>query len=91
MNSWIGKEKLVYRVLVQDGRVDLLWSPPVRAPKSQLAVEQPLKGVLWNPPNKKVSHIQRQRRSDSEMVGGEQSWWNQSHTQRVGDSHIGEQ
>ena len=31
-------------------------SPPVRAPKSQLAVEQPLSGGCWNPPKKDTPH-----------------------------------
>ena len=43
-------------------------SPPTKAPKSQLAVEQPLSGGCWNPP--KTPHIQRQRRSHSKMAGG---------------------
>ena len=31
---------------------DVCPSPPARAPKSQLAVEQPLRGEHWNPPKK---------------------------------------
>ena len=31
-------------------------SSPVRAPKSQLAVEQPLTGGCWNPPEKDTPH-----------------------------------
>ena len=56
-------------------------SPPVRAPKLQLAIKQPLTEGCWNPPEedttrpktKKKPHIQRQRRRGSEMVGGVQS------------------
>ena len=43
-----------------------------RAPKSQLAVEQPLTGECWNPP-KTDTHLRRQRRSCSETVAGAQS------------------
>lgn len=32
---------------------DMSLSSSVRAPKSQLAAEQPLKGGCWNPPKKK--------------------------------------
>ena len=42
-----------------------------RAPKSLLAVEPPT-GGHWNPP-KKILHIQGQRRSHNEIVGGSQS------------------
>ena len=56
---------------------DMHSSPPVTAPKSQLAVEQPSSGGCWNPP-KTDTHIQRQRRSHNIMVGGVQSQKNQS-------------
>ena len=42
------------------------------APESQLTAEQSSTGRHWNSP-KKIPHIQRQRRSPSEMVGGAQS------------------
>ena len=42
-------------------------SPPVRAPKSELAVEQPLTGDTETH-QKKIAHTQRQRRNPSEMV-----------------------
>ena len=45
---------------------------PVRAPKSQLAIENPLTGGLWNSPEKDT-RVQRQRRSYNKTVGGEQS------------------
>ena len=32
---------------------DMSLSSSVRAPKSQLAAEQPLKGGCWNPPKKR--------------------------------------
>ena len=51
-------------------------SPPARAPKSQLAVEQPFTGGYWNPPIM-ISHVQRQKRTWNKTVGGAQSWWNQ--------------
>ena len=41
---------------------DMCLSPPVRAPKLQLAVEQPLIGGHWNQP-KKDTHIQIQGKS----------------------------
>ena len=46
-------------------------SSPARAPKSQLTVEQPLKedtGIH----QQRIPHIQGQRRSHNEAVGGEQ-------------------
>ena len=57
----------------QDGGVeDMLSLPLVRTPESQLAAGQSLTGRHWNSP-KKTPHIQRQRRSHNEMVGGAQS------------------
>ena len=40
-------------------------SPPARAPKSQLAVDQPSTGGHWNlsKKKKKIPHVQRQRGS----------------------------
>lgn len=35
---------------------DVLSSSTVRAPKSQLAVEQPLTGRCWNPPKRDIPH-----------------------------------
>ena len=43
-------------------------SPPVRAPKLQLAVEQPLTGGHWNPPKKDNPHANT-RKKPCEMVG----------------------
>ena len=43
-----------------------------RAPESQLTAEQSSTGRHWNSP-KKIPHIQRQRRSRNETVGGAQS------------------
>ena len=61
------------RRLVQDGRVEGLLSRPLaRTPDSQLTAEQSLTGRHWNSPEK-IPHIQRQRRSHNEMVGGAQS------------------
>ena len=51
---------------------DGLSLPLVRTPESQLAARQSLTGREWNSP-KKISHIQRQRRSHNEMVGEAQS------------------
>ena len=51
-------------------------SPPVRTPKSQLAVKQPSTGRCWNPP-KNIPHVQRQRSCHSKIAGGAKSWWNQ--------------
>ena len=53
-------------------------SSPERPPKSQLAVEQPSPRGHWNPPKKKIPHVQGQGRSYSEIVGAEQSQCNQS-------------
>ena len=47
-------------------------SPPcMKTPKSQLIAEQTLTKKHWNL-LKKISYIQRQRRSHNEMVGGMQ-------------------
>ena len=46
--------------------------PLARAPESQLTAEQSLTGGHWNS-LKKIPHIQRQRRSHNETVGGAQS------------------
>ena len=58
-------------------------SPLARAPKLQLAVEQPLTGGCWNPPKKKRPHIQRQRRSCNHDK-------TKSHTHKVDDSQTRE-
>ena len=59
--------------LVQDGRVEGMLSLTLaRTPKSQLTAEQSATGRHWNSP-KKIPHIQTQRRSHNEMVGGAQS------------------
>ena len=47
----------------------MLSIPPARTPESQLTAEQSSIGRHWNSP-KKIPHIQRQRRSHNEMVGG---------------------
>ena len=58
---------------VQDGRVeDMCSSPPARAPKSQLAVEQPLTGRCLNP-SKKDTLLPKTRINCNDMVGGAQS------------------
>ena len=51
---------------------DVLSLPLARTPESQLAAGQSSTGRHWNSP-KKIPHIQGQRRSHSEMVGGAQS------------------
>ena len=48
---------------------DVLSPPLVRTPESQLTAEKSWTGRHWNSP-KKVPHMQRQRRSHNEMVGG---------------------
>ena len=66
------KISLIWK-LVQHGRVEDVHSLPLaRAPDSQLTAEQSSTGRHWNSP-KKIPHIQRQRRSCNEMVGGAQS------------------
>ena len=46
-------------------------SSPVRTPELQLAAEQPSTGECWFPhTQKKIPHIQRQKRSPNKMVGG---------------------
>ena len=54
------------------GQKDIRASPPEKAPKLQLAVEHWQENAGTH--QKKISHIQRQRRSHSEMVGGAESW-----------------
>ena len=51
---------------------DVLSLPLARTPESQLAAGQSSTGRHWNSP-KKILHIQRQRRSHNETVGGAQS------------------
>ena len=50
----------------------MLSLPLVRTPESQLAAGPSSTGRHWNSP-KKITHIQRQRRSQNEMVEGAQS------------------
>ena len=50
----------------------MLSLPLARTPESQLAAGQSLTGRHRNSP-KKIPHMQRQRRSHNEMVGGAQS------------------
>ena len=52
---------------------DVHSSPPMRAPKLQLAVEQPLTGGCWNPHTKKRYPMTKDKEEASEMVGGAQS------------------
>ena len=47
-------------------------SSPLRAPKLLLASEQPSTGECWIPP-KRIPHVQEQRGSLSNMVGGGKS------------------
>jgi len=56
---------------VQDGRVeDMCSSPPARAPKSQLAVEQTLTGGCWNL-SKKDTLLPKTRRNCNDTVGAQ--------------------
>ena len=59
-------------------------SPPARAPKSQLVVEQPLTGDAGTH-QKSIPRVQRQRRSYSEAVRGHK------HNQIKSHSHGREQ
>ena len=59
--------------LVQDGGIEgHALTPSCETPESQLTAEQSSRGGHWNSP-KKIPHIQRQRKSHSETVGGVQS------------------
>ena len=69
-------EKGVSWRLVQDGGVEGRALTLARALKSQLTAEQSSTGRHWNSP-KKITDIQRQRRSRNETVGGAQSQENQ--------------
>ena len=51
---------------------DVISQHLARTPESKLAAGQSSTGRHWNSP-KKIPHIQRQRRSHNEMVGGMQS------------------
>ena len=51
---------------------DVLSLPLARAPESQLAAGQSLTGRPWTSP-RRIPHVQEQRRSHSETVGGAQS------------------
>ena len=46
--------------------------PLARAPESQLAAGQSLTGKPWTSP-RRIPHVQGERRSHSETVGGAQS------------------
>ena len=48
-------------------------SSSVRTSKPQLAAEQPLKGGCWNPPKKKIPHVQGQIGSWNRTIGKAQS------------------
>ena len=63
---------------------------PVITPKSELATDQPSTGRCWDPP-KKIPHIQGQRRSCNEMVGGVRSRYNQIPYMPGGDPQSEEQ
>jgi len=45
-------------------------TPPVRAPKLQLSIEQPLKGVCWNPPRKDISCLKTQKKPQQDSRWG---------------------
>ena len=49
-----------------------MYSSLARTPKLQLAAEQLLTGECWISP-KKMSHVQRQRKSPNKMAEGEKS------------------
>ena len=49
-----------------------MYSSLARTPKLQLAAEQLLTGECWISP-KKMSHVQRQRKSPNQMAEGEKS------------------
>ena len=66
MFSWsfnINSQKLIERVWFKMAEwKDAHIRPPVRAPKSQLAVEQPLIGECWNPPEKDIPCLKTKKR-----------------------------
>ena len=69
VNQNCNEEREKFKMVEEKDKVSL---PLPRAPESQLTAEQPSTGRHWNSP-KKIPHIQKQRRSHNEMVGGAQS------------------
>ena len=70
---WL-KKNIMNLILVDQPVMSLcrVVSSPMRTPKSQLAAERPLtEDVVTH--QTKIAHIQGQRRSCSEMVGGSKS------------------
>ena len=61
-----GRERDWFKMAEQK---DMRSLPLAKSPGSQLTAEQSSTGRHWNSP-KKIPHIQRQRRSHNEMVGG---------------------
>ena len=62
---------------------DVCSSPPVRAPKLQIAVKQPSTGGRWNPPNKDAPRPGT--RSCRETAEGHSHNKSKSHIHQVGD------
>ena len=72
-------------------------SPPTRAPRSQLAIEQPLTGGHWNPPEKDIPHPETKKKPQEDcrrsvtVIKSDQILEPKSHTHQVGDPQTREQ
>ena len=65
--------------------------PPVRAPKSQLAVEQPLTGGCWNLPEKRYPTSKVKEEAAARLWDGHNHDKIKSHPRQVGNPQTGEQ
>ena len=50
---------------------DMCSSSPERAPKSQLAVDQPLAGGCWNPPKRETPRPEKKKKLQQDSRQGE--------------------
>ena len=63
-------------------------SPPAKAPKSQLAVEQPYTGECWNPAKKDITRPKTNRKPQPDDGNHDKI---KSYTRWVDDPQTGEQ
>ena len=70
---------------------DMHSSPPARAPKLQLAIEQPSTGKHWNPPKKRYPTSKDKGEATKKQQEGHNHNTMKSHTRQVGGPKTGEQ
>ena len=64
-------------------------SPPTRAPRSQLAIEQPLTGGHWNPPEKDIPHPNINKKPKTDARRARNMIKDKSNICQEGDSQSG--